>query len=127
MLHECPRLGSGGGEGGRGTGDDGHELTNFFIYVISGTSSDFPLRLVPHRYTDDSRVRRKVLSTCSPRRHRHGPLRLIRGACGAATKEDSYDLGLEMMRLGVLAECEKSRRIAPVCGGPGALALFLSA
>ncbi|KAH9055240.1 hypothetical protein EDB87DRAFT_1341414 [Lactarius vividus] len=98
--HESSAPGSGAGEGGARTGDDGHGSTTFFIYVIGGYYPPNHQLVVGTDPLDSFEELAELLGQVKP---------------PTATKEDIDNSGLEVIRSGVLAEYEKIGRIAPMC------------
>ncbi|KAH9165524.1 hypothetical protein EDB89DRAFT_2133995 [Lactarius sanguifluus] len=98
--HESSAPGSGAGEGGARTGDDGHGSTTFFIYVIGGTSPNSPFSWSARTRSTRFEELAELLGQVKP---------------PTATKEDIDNSGLEVIRSGVLVEYEKVGRIAPMC------------
>ncbi|KAH9046673.1 hypothetical protein EDB84DRAFT_1465252 [Lactarius hengduanensis] len=98
--HESSAPGSGAGEGGARTGDDGHGSTTFFIYVIGGYYPPNHQLVVGTDPLDSFEELAELLGQVKP---------------PTATKEDIDNSGLEVIRSSVLVEYEKVGRIAPMC------------
>ncbi|KAI9451124.1 hypothetical protein BJY52DRAFT_130832 [Lactarius psammicola] len=98
--HESSGPGSGGGESGARTGDDGHGSTTFFIYVIGGYYPPNHQLVVGTDPLDSFEELAELLGQVKP---------------PTASKEDIDNSGLEVIRPSVLAEYEKIGRIAPMC------------
>ncbi|KAH9953134.1 hypothetical protein BC827DRAFT_1273804 [Russula dissimulans] len=94
------RSGSSSSEGDTRAGDDVHGSTTFFIYVIGGYYPPNHQLVIGTDPLDSFEELAELLGQAKPQ---------------TASKEDIDNSGLELIRVGMLPEYEKSGRVAPMC------------